>query len=45
MTARYIAADAVIAGNICSGESVIDAGRYGPKPEGDMRTDAIVTGY
>ena len=45
MTGRYIAADAVIDGNTCSGECVIDVGRYGPKPEGGTRTDAIVTGY
>jgi len=45
MTGIYIAADAVIDGNTCKGEYATDVGRYGPKPGGGMKTDAIVTGY
>jgi hypothetical protein len=45
MMGIYIAGDVVIVGNMSSAEYATDVGRYGPKPGGGMRTDAIVIGY
>jgi len=45
MAGIYTAADAVIAGSICSREYAIGVGGYGLRPEGGIRNDGTGTGY